>query len=455
MWTESPSCILLTGVTGFLGKVVLEELLRRRHECNFSKIFVLLRAAKGKTAHQRFLDEVASSKCFENLSPKWIEYVEVIEGDLSLPNCGIDDSLLPLICAESTHIMNCAACVSFDLPLIEATKANVSTARNLISLAKSCPRLRGMATTSTAYVAPHRSGLITPTPAPLPYSAELLYQRILAGKVDEKALLRETKHPNTYTLTKCLAEHMYLQHAPAIPGLTIVRPSIISCALRYPSPGWIDSKAAIAGFIALMGGGYLRVIDGNKAARLDVVPVDIVANDIIDAASLTPSPPPVYKEECEKSTGALYPIVHSVAGVRNSLSINSVAERSIQYFSKLHAQQNKKNPAIRDPKLSYLGGRNVNFHLHDLRDHRLPLAFGALCFQISGNKEMKRKTQSLARVLKKINHIFPYYTHHTFDFVPGRTWAQSIDEQVNSLDPNAEVYLGIILDGVRKNLLRM
>ena len=163
--------VLLTGASGFLGKVVLEELLRLGHSYRLSRILVLIRPSKTKTAQQRFLGEVASSKCFEHLPAKWIECVAVVEGDLSQPNCGIDEALLPWVCEETTHIINCAACVSFDLALVEATTANVSTALNVISLAKSCPRLRGLVTTSTAYVARHRDGLIQPELAPLSLSS--------------------------------------------------------------------------------------------------------------------------------------------------------------------------------------------------------------------------------------------------------------------------------------------
>lgn len=484
MVTETPSCILLTGVTGFLGKVVLEELIRRRHEYTLDKILVLLRPSKGKSAQQRFHQEVAQSKCFEKLPAKWIGYVEVVEGDLTQPKCGLDEQWYPLICAETTHIINCAACVAFDLPLADAAKSNVSTALNLITLAKCCPRLQGMVTTSTAYVAAHTPGSIRPMLAPLPQPAEILYERILAGQIDETALLRQTRYPNTYTLTKCLAEHMFLRHRGNVP-LTIVRPSIISCSLKYPSPGWIDSKAAVAGFIALMGMGYLRVVDGREDAVLDVVPVDVVANDIIDEARLIPSPPPPYANNVCQIRANEDPIVHSVAGITNGLLIGHIASRTTAYFQNLHIDKqhhkdklDTKPPATearRTPKLTYLGRRNVTFYLHNLRDHRLPLSLAALLFQVKGDERMKHKTRSLAKVLKKINAIFPYYTHRTFEFEMGRKWSDSVgagiinvgEEEGEASDGGSQFreekaedvstgdYLGIILEGVRTNLLNM
>lgn len=152
--------------------------------------------------------------------------------------------------------------------------------------------------------------------------------------------------------------------------------------------------------------------------------------------------------------GALYPIVHSVSGAARSLTVKSVAERSISYFGTLHTEQERKIPALRKPKVTYIGKRNLNFHLHDLRDRRLPLALGSLCYQASGNEKMKLEARCLSSLLKKINHIFPYYTHHTFDFALGRSWSETIGEQVqNEID--AEEYLGVILEGVKMNLLKM
>lgn len=54
--------IFVTGATGFLGKLLIEKLLRTCHE--ISGIFVLVRPKKGKDAHTRLddiYDDVVSS----------------------------------------------------------------------------------------------------------------------------------------------------------------------------------------------------------------------------------------------------------------------------------------------------------------------------------------------------------------------------------------------------------
>ena len=57
--------IFLTGTTGFVGKVLLEKIIR----ClpNFKKLFVMVRDKKGMSVQQRFEKESLASEIFEPL----------------------------------------------------------------------------------------------------------------------------------------------------------------------------------------------------------------------------------------------------------------------------------------------------------------------------------------------------------------------------------------------------
>ena len=55
---------LLTGATGFLGKVVLSELLRRKDELDLERVYVLIRPRGDLGAADRFRREVVGSACF-------------------------------------------------------------------------------------------------------------------------------------------------------------------------------------------------------------------------------------------------------------------------------------------------------------------------------------------------------------------------------------------------------
>ena len=198
--------LLLTGVTGFLGKVVLVELLRRQQELSLSTIHVLIRPKNGVSSEERFHSEVVSSPCFSMLKEGWEKRVEMFAGDLTDDGCGLDDSTRTLLADRVTHVIHCAASIDFDLPISEAAAANITSSLNMLELARSLPRLQSMVSVSTAYVTT-LSDLGSPIEevlAPLPRSAESIYQSIIDGTALKSELLEETGHPNTYTLTKSM-----------------------------------------------------------------------------------------------------------------------------------------------------------------------------------------------------------------------------------------------------------
>ena len=197
------AAVLLTGATGFLGKVVLEDLLRRRQALGLSRIFVLIRAAHDEAAQRRLDSEVFGSECLAAQRQAALDLVELVRGDLCEAGCGLEPDRRQDLRARVTHIVHCAASIDFDLPVTEAARINIDGALNVLELARECPDLAGMASVSTAYVTPHSaaSGPVEETLAPLPRPAAVLHRGIHSGELEEHALLRETGHPNTYTLT--------------------------------------------------------------------------------------------------------------------------------------------------------------------------------------------------------------------------------------------------------------
>lgn len=91
-------------------------------------------------------------------------------------------------------------------------------------------------------------------------------------------------YPNTYTYTKQLAEQILEQECGAVP-LAIVRPSIVTAALREPFPGWIDNLNGPTGLIAGGGKGFIRVFKVENAEFVtDLIPVDLSINLMIAVA---------------------------------------------------------------------------------------------------------------------------------------------------------------------------
>ena len=240
--------VFLTGASGFIGKVILESLLARSEALGVSRVHVLLRPKYGQDAAQRFANEVERSRCFLNLSPGWTDRVSVVSGELALPGCGLTSAAASRLAERITHVIHGAASVEFDQPLERAAEDNITSSLNVLELAKGFRRLESMVSLSTAYVTPHpkatrpkKTKRAVDLPAappideeliPLPYPATGIYNGIRNGEIDEEQLLRETGHPNTYTLSKCIAEHLLAERKGKI-SLTVLRPSIVSAAWRY------------------------------------------------------------------------------------------------------------------------------------------------------------------------------------------------------------------------------
>src|SRR5260370_18043563 len=85
--------ILITGVTGFLGKVALTMLLDRYPEVG--RVHVLVRQRAGGTAHDRFFGKVVSTPPFPPLREKPGQEMEQFLPDKCRPLAGHVTPTLP------------------------------------------------------------------------------------------------------------------------------------------------------------------------------------------------------------------------------------------------------------------------------------------------------------------------------------------------------------------------
>lgn len=66
--------VLLSGCTGFLGKVILEKLLR---SCpDIGQIYILLRAKRHKKPLERIKDEILESMCFQRCKRERKDFIK-------------------------------------------------------------------------------------------------------------------------------------------------------------------------------------------------------------------------------------------------------------------------------------------------------------------------------------------------------------------------------------------
>lgn len=426
MTRETPGVsVLLTGCTGFVGKVVLAELMRRRDELGIAAVHLLIRPRRGRSAQERFDNDVATSPCFSRFEPGWRELCHPVKGDIVDDRLGLDADAPERLAAELTHVIHCAASVRFDLPVAEAAEINIGGALNVLEFAHSCTALRRLVDVSTAYATPHPGhGVpVHETLVELPFDVEEAYASIMAGTADERALLATSRHANTYTLTKCMAEVLLARRRGDVP-LTLLRPSIVSACRRYPFPGWIDSRAAYAAFISLLGAGYLRVVRFDPNVTPDLVPCDDVAHRIL---------------ACAFDPGQQQPLLvrHAVSGLENSGRLSDLARHHELYF--------QAHPHERPARWVYCGPSPLRFRVYEWLHHHVPLSLARL------GARMRRRHQDEARIGKlhaaigSLDRMFYYFGHHTFDFRTSFPPPEGFE-----LSP----YLDIISAGISHHLLK-
>ena len=418
--------VLLTGCTGFVGKVVLEEMLRRREELGIERIHLLIRPRGRKSPEDRFNRSLSRSRAFSLLDPGWKKYCEPVAGDMLSEGLGLSEDDSTRLQDELTHVIHCAASIRFDLPIAEAATINITGALRVLEFAKRCERLRRLVDVSTAYVTPHPGGgklVVEEKLVELPFDAGEVYHEIIEGRSDEKALMARTGHPNTYTFTKCLAETLLSQQRGEVP-LTLLRPSVVSACRRRPFPGWIDSHAAYAAFISLLGAGHLRVARVNPTALLDVVPCDDVADRILSCA---------FDPALQKP----FVIRHAVAGLENSGELPRLAYTHERHF--------KAHPHEREVRWAYVGENLAAFRFNEMLHHHMPIGAMRVATKLKGQKRATVKLERLARGLGYLDEAFHYFCHHTFDF---RTAFPPLE------DFNLDSYLQTVSDGISEHLLK-
>lgn len=132
--------IFLTGTTGFVGKVVLEKILRSLP--NIKKLFVMVRDKKGMSVRQRFDNGILSSEIFRehfkrdpNFQQTIHDKVIPVAGDLIIDRLGLSEADRAMVTSETNLVINCAASVNFDDPLLDALQINYFGCIRMLELA--------------------------------------------------------------------------------------------------------------------------------------------------------------------------------------------------------------------------------------------------------------------------------------------------------------------------------
>ena len=252
-----------------------------------AQVIALVRAGDDATAATRLAAEAG-------LAPGSMARVTALAGDAEQPRFGLEAPAYAALAARATHVIHCAGAVRMNLPLAAARQAAVESARHVLALARdlaAAGRLAKVEMVSTVGVAGRAHRLLTETWVGAAHAFH-----------------------STYEQAKAEAEQLAREAIDAGLPLTVHRPSMVVGDSRTGRARHFQVFYYLVEFLS--GRRTRGVFPRLGAARLDTVPVDVVAEAIVRSSR-------------SAATGGR--ILHLCAGPRDAIALERlqglVAER--------------------------------------------------------------------------------------------------------------------------------
>jgi len=142
--------VLITGASGFLGKVLLWKLIETCPE--IGKIYVLIRAKHDMSAEKRLIQMLKGKPfCFKYQYTDLLQKVVAIESDMTSEGLGLSQTDRTLLEDRVNIVIHSAASVKFDAPLKDNLRDNVYGTRSIVNLCNNVKNLEALVHVSTAY----------------------------------------------------------------------------------------------------------------------------------------------------------------------------------------------------------------------------------------------------------------------------------------------------------------
>jgi nucleoside-diphosphate-sugar epimerase len=287
--------VLLTGGTGFLGKEILSQAADDRR---VERVTVVVRPETVRDPKTKEVLKVLSpaqrgALLLQRLHVKGARAAkfQFVAGDIEKPDLGLDPGEAERLRSELTHVVHCAASVSFDDPYEASYRANVLGCRNALAFSLSVQRAPGSRFVSHVAI-----------------ETSYIHGRKRRSIAQENALVFPRHfYNNFYELTKAMASietdrHLVeegLRVAQLLPSIVIGDSrsgnnrgdtKVVNAPINaFGRAREAEEKAggdlvarAKAGAISLLASGF----PGDATAELNLVPVDRVAAGILAALTV-------------------------------------------------------------------------------------------------------------------------------------------------------------------------
>jgi len=373
--------VLLIGVTGFIGKVWLANTLMDLPEVGRVYLLIRRQKSNpAQKRFEKLIEESpVFDPLYERYGQKLLqvirEKVQVVEGDVTHAGLGLDPQISADLRAKLDIVINSSGLTDFNPDLRDALITNVDASLNVLEFIRESNHA-GLLHLSTCYVAGAREGRIaesvhvSDTPSGALFDAEREWQSLhrlveqTNGRAESAEVTEELRRqamakehaakdlhgaalenqirknrtrwlrqemtevgkrravelgwPNTYTLTKALAESLLATRGAGLP-IAIVRPAIVESSTGQPFRGWNEGINTSASLSYLLGT-FFRQLPTNERKRLDVVPVDAVCRGMTLIATAV----------VERRHDLVYQLATSVTNpcdMRRSIELTSLAHR--------------------------------------------------------------------------------------------------------------------------------
>ena len=277
------STVFLTGGTGVVGSKIALTLL----ETSELRLKLLTRGESDDDVQERLRTLAQFWKLNDN---EIAARVEMVRGDTSLPRFGLDSARFERIAAECARIIHCAAIVRMNLPLVEARSAAVRAAETVVELARSAKR----------------AGILEK----VEFLSTVGVGGTLPGALPERWITEPREYHNTYEQAKAEAEVLIAQGVAEGLPITVHRPSMVVGDSRTGDVLRFQIFYHLVEFLS--GRRTFGFFPAFGATRLDIVPVDHVANAV------------VWSSGTQDTVGR---ILHLCAGPEESLTLGELQSR--------------------------------------------------------------------------------------------------------------------------------